>query len=136
MNIDTSIFRTYDIRGLYPSEINEDSAYMVGKAYAIWLKTKVSAAKLTVAVGMDMRLSSPGMKERLIEGLREGGLSVEDLGLVSTPTFYFAVAYFGYAGGLQVSASHLPAKYNGIKVVTKNAIPVSKNSGILELRDI
>jgi phosphomannomutase len=134
---DPTIFRAYDIRGVYPSQIDEDTAYLVGKAYAtLLLSENRQADKLKVAVGSDMRVSSPALKERLIEGLLETGLDVDDLGLVSTPTYYFAVAYFGYDGGLQVSASHNPGEWNGFKMTRRNSAPVSGDSGIMDIRKI
>jgi len=83
-----------------------------------------------------MRLSSPALKKELINGITDSGLDVVDVGLVSTPTFYFAVAYYGYDGGIQVSASHNPKEYNGFKLVRENSISISKNTGIFEIRDI
>lgn len=136
MDVNQSIFRAYDIRGIYPGEINEDTAYAIGKAYAALLEGEHPGEKLTVAVGRDMRLSSPAMQERLIEGLLESGINVDNLGLVSTPTFYFGVAFFGYAGGLQVSASHNPKEWNGVKMTRAKGFSLSKESGIAEIASI
>lgn len=138
MQIDTSIFKAYDIRGVYPEQINEQAAYALGRAYATFFMRDWhdAATQPIIAVGSDMRLSSPSLKAEVIRGLVESGLDVADIGLNSTPTFYYAVAKFGYDGGIQVSASHNPKEYNGLKIVRKNAIPVSKDSGIFDLRDI
>jgi len=143
MNIDQSIFKAYDIRGIYPEQINEESAYVLGRAYAtFFLKFEniidigVVEKKPKIAVGSDMRISSPSLKAQLIAGLLDSGLDVVDIGLVSTPTFYYAVAKFAFDGGLTVSASHNPKEYNGLKIVRHNGIPVSKDSGIFEIRDI
>lgn len=134
MKIDQSIFKAYDIRGIYPEQIDEESAYFIARAYATLLKNKFPDAR-KVAVGCDMRLSSPVLKEKVIKGLLDSGVNVDDIGLVSTPTFYFAVGYFGYDGGLQVSASHNPKQWNGMKIVSQNGNAISKDNGIFEIRD-
>ncbi len=136
LGFDPGIFKTYDIRGIYPTQINEEIAYLIGRAYATLIKKESRGEISKVAVGSDMRLSSPGLKQKVIEGILDSGVSVDDLGLVSTPTFYFGVAYFGYEGGLQVSASHNPKEWNGMKVVRKNASPVSKEGGLDEIKKI
>jgi phosphomannomutase len=143
MNIDQNIFKAYDIRGIYPSQINEADAYALGRAYATFFLKDRGPAKDAepkgtpkIAVGSDMRISSPALKGEVIRGLIESGLDVVDIGLASTPTFYFAVARFGYDGGIQVSASHNPKEYNGLKIVKAHALPVSKDSGIFTIRDI
>ncbi len=150
MHPDPSIFKAYDIRGIYPDQLNEDIVYAVGRAYAIFIKHELgggqdsngqdgsdgkhnSNADITIAVGADMRLSSPSLKAKLIAGLLDSGINVDDIGLVSTPTFYFSVGYYGYLGGIQVSASHNPKEYNGLKIVRKNAVPVSGETGIQDL---
>ena len=136
MKVDTSIFKAYDIRGIYPDSIDEEIAEKVGRAYAIILKGENPGKKLTVVVGEDMRLSSPSLKKSLIKGLTESGLSVVNVGLVSTPTFYFAVAYYKYDGGIQVSASHNPKEYNGLKMTRGRGIPVGGDTGIMEIKDL
>jgi phosphomannomutase len=143
MNIDKSIFKAYDIRGVYPEQINEEAVYALGRAYATFFLRLENIADVSaiekkpkIAVGSDMRISSPSLKAQLIAGLLDSGLDVVDIGLVSTPTFYYAVAKFGFDGGLTVSASHNPKEYNGLKIVRHNGIPVSKDSGIFEIRDI
>ena len=136
MKVDTSIFKAYDIRGIYPDSIDEEIAEKVGRAYAIILKGENPGKKLTVVVGEDMRLSSPSLKKSLIKGLTESGLNVSDVGLVSTPTFYFAVAYYKYDGGIQVSASHNPKEYNGLKMTRGRGIPVGGDTGIMEIKDL
>lgn len=129
------IFKTYDIRGIYPAELDENTAYKIGRAYASLRQEELLGKKLTIVVGSDMRLSSPALKKNLIDGLLESGVDVIDVGLVSTPTFYFAVAYYGYDGGIEVSASHNPMDYNGFKITRDKAIALNKNSGLLTLRD-
>jgi len=133
MKINPSIFKAYDIRGIYPSELNEEVIYKIGRAYAVLIQ-KENKGKLTVAVGEDMRLSSPKLKEALVKGLVTQGVNVVEIGLVSTPTFYFAVANYGYDGGMQVSASHNPREWNGLKLVRKKAIPVSEDTGMKKIK--
>ena len=130
MKIDTSIFKAYDIRGIYPSQLNEETAYRIGKAYATLIQSENPGKTLNIVVGNDMRLSGPQIKAKLLEGLTEMGVNVIDIGLASTPTFYFAVAYYGYDGGVQVSASHNPKEYNGMKLVRARAVPVSGETGM------
>ncbi|MBI5332285.1 MAG: phosphomannomutase/phosphoglucomutase [Candidatus Aenigmarchaeota archaeon] len=122
------IFKAYDIRGTYPKELNEDIVLKIGRVFAdILRKTNPTPA---IVVGRDMRLSSPKLAKRLIEGITMQGVDVVDIGMASTPTLYFAVAYFGYDGGIQVSASHNPKEYNGMKIVGKRAYPISENTGL------
>lgn len=104
------IFRAYDIRGLYPDEIDEKMALKIGKAYATHTRYK------TVAVGCDARLSSPAIKAALINGLKSCGVSVFDVGMVTTPMLYFSRAFFKCDGALMVTASHNPPEYNGVKM--------------------
>ena len=137
MQIDPNIFKAYDIRGMYPQQINEDAAEAIARAYATFLLGNADFKRDSkIAVGSDMRLSSPALKARVIEALLDSGINIEDVGLLSTPSFYFAVANFGYEGGLQITASHNPKDWNGIKIVRRNAVPVSKDSGILEIKEI
>lgn len=141
MKFDLAIFKAYDIRGIYPSQLNEETAYAFGRAYATYIKNKIqpkdgNEKSTCIAVGHDMRLSSAVLKERLIAGLIESGLNVDELGLVTTPTFYFATAFYGYAGGIQVSASHNPKEWNGFKVVSKNSFPIGGKTGLQEIQKI
>ncbi len=131
----TGIFKAYDIRGIYSEELDEDLSYKIGRAYAELIKKEVKKEQITVAVGRDMRGSSPSLTEAVIKGIAEQGVNVVDIGLASTPTFYFGVSYYGYDGGLQVSASHNPAKYNGFKMTRAAAVPISGETGIMEIRD-
>lgn len=134
--MDAGIFKAYDIRGIYPSQIDEAGIALIGRAYAAMLRGENPGATLKVAVASDMRLSGPALKEALVQGLLEGGLNVDDIGLASTPTFYFAAAFFGYDGGLQISASHNPKEWNGVKIVRRGGVPVSKDTGITAIRDM
>lgn len=125
-----AIFKAYDIRGVYPTDINDDLAYQIGQGYAEIIKP---AGK--VAVGMDVRLSSPAMKAKVIEGLTDAGIDVVDIGLISTEMLYFAVGHYELAGGITVTASHNPKEYGGMKLVKEKAAPISNENGILEIRD-
>ncbi len=134
--INKSIFKAYDIRGIYGTDITSDTAKRIGKAYATIIKRENPDKNLHIAVGMDMRLSSEELKNYLIEGLLESGIDVTFIGLVSTPTFYFGVANYNFDGGIQVSASHNPGEYNGFKIVRANGVPVSGDSGLYEMADL
>jgi phosphomannomutase len=133
MQFDQSIFKAYDIRGIYPSQLNADVAYAIGRAFAGFLPEKKEGNR--VAVGGDMRLSTPELKDALIRGLVESGVHVDDVGTVSTPTLYFATGFFGYDGGVQVSASHNPQDWNGCKFVGPKGRPISKETGLVQMRD-
>ncbi len=130
MTINSSIFKAYDIRGLYPNEINKDIAFRIGQAYAQY--TGVNA----VVLGRDMRTSSPELFDALTEGLIDAGADIIDVGLVATPEFYFAVANGDYDGGIMVTASHNPGKYNGFKLVRNGAVPIGAGSGMEEIQDL
>ncbi|MFA6474981.1 MAG: phosphomannomutase/phosphoglucomutase [Patescibacteria group bacterium] len=129
------IFKAYDIRGVYGSELTEDIAYKTARSLSQLISAEQNNRQLKLVVGADMRLSSPSLKQAVIQGLLDEGQIVVDVGLVSTPAFYFAVAKYGYDGGLMVSASHNPPQYNGLKMVRAGGVPVSKDTGIMTLRD-
>ncbi len=129
------IFKAYDIRGIYGSELTEDIAYKTARSLAQLIAKEQGGRQLRLVVGADMRLSSPSLKQSVIQGLLDEGQQVIDIGLVSTPAFYYGVAKFGYDGGLMVSASHNPPQYNGLKMVRAGGVPVSADTGILTLRD-
>ncbi len=133
--INEVVFKAYDIRGVYPAEIDEDFAYKLGRGFATFVLEKDPQAK-SVVLSSDMRLSSPALRAEVERGLLDSGMNVIDIGLSSTPTFYFAVAYYGYDAGIQVSASHNPKEYNGFKMVLGGAFPVSKNSGIMRIKEL
>jgi phosphomannomutase len=130
MHIDSSIFKAYDIRGLYPSEINEDVARQIGRGFAAYLR----ASRL--GVSRDMRLSSPGIAAAFSEGVLEQGVDVVDYGMAATDMMYFAVAENDLDGGAQVTASHNPKQYNGVKMVRRGAEPLSGDAGLGEIRDM
>ncbi len=135
IKINESIFKAYDIRGIYPTQLDEDLAYKIGRAYGTFILKENPKAK-NIVVGADMRLSSPQLKKELVNGLLDCGLNVIDVGLVSVPTFYFVVGFYGYDGGVQVSASHNPRDYNGFKMVRGKSLPISKDTGIIEIKNI
>lgn len=112
--INASIFKPYDIRGIYPEELNEEAAYLIGRAFAI----KANAKKITV--GSDMRLSSPALKRALINGITDEGVNVKDIGLVPIDAIYFSVGKLADEAGIMITASHNPPEYNGFKMVLKD----------------
>jgi len=130
MNIDTSIFKAYDIRGIYPTQINGELIYKIAQAYADFLKPK------TVVVGRDMRLSGEEFRDQIIKALTDAGVNVIDIGLVSTDQLYFAAATLKVDGGIQITASHNPKEYAGMKMVREKGMPISGDSGIYEIRDM
>src|SRR4051812_38570474 len=108
--MDLKIFRAYDIRGIYPHEIDEEGCYRIARAYTHLFKPR------EMVVGMDARLSSPVLKESLSRGFLDAGVNVIDLGKITTDMLYFAVGAYEYSGGIVVSASHNPKEYNGMKM--------------------
>ncbi|WP_221075881.1 phosphomannomutase CpsG [Agarivorans aestuarii] len=124
----TSAFKAYDIRGKLPEQLNNDLSYRIGRAYADFLKPK------KVAVGYDIRLSSPELAESVIKGLNDSGVEVLELGLVGTEEVYFATDHLNLDGGIMVTASHNPKDYNGMKLVKESAKPISGDSGLNEIR--
>ncbi|MGM5485010.1 MAG: phosphomannomutase/phosphoglucomutase, partial [Nanobdellota archaeon] len=129
------IFKKYDIRGIYPDEIDEDNTYRIARAYVELIREETGKNDLSFVVGRDMRLSSPKLTEKVIDGLTDGGADVVDIGLASTPTFYFAVGKYGHDGGVQISASHNPKEYNGLKLVRAKAYPIGLDNGLDWIRD-
>ena len=124
------IFKAYDVRGLYPEEINEEIAGKIGLAFRGVLDEAALGRSNQVIVSRDMRTHSEPLAASLIDGLRDTGLDVVDIGLATTPMNYFAVGHLGAAGGVQVTASHNPARYNGFKFSRDGARPVSGDHGI------
>jgi phosphomannomutase len=129
MALDPKVFKAYDVRGLYPSELDEEGAYAIGRAYGEHFEPK------RIAVGRDMRLSSPSMAEAAMHGAADAGVDVVDIGLVGTEMVYFAVGELGLDGGIAVTASHNPKEYTGMKIVRRGALPVGGDSGLLDVRD-
>jgi len=136
--INPEIFKAYDIRGVYGRDFDDELARLLGLAYVELRKNDSdyrANQKMKIAVSADMRLSSPRLKENLIRGVIEAGADVIDLGIVSTPTMYFAVGHYGYDGGITVSASHNPKEWNGFKLVRAQGVPISGETGIEFLKD-
>jgi len=127
--LDPKVFKAYDIRGIYPDELDEEGAYAVGRAYVQQFEPR------RIAVGRDMRLSSPQMAAAVIRGAADEGAEVLDLGVVGTEMVYFAVGELGLDGGIAVTASHNQKEYTGMKVVRRGALPVGGESGLLDVRD-
>ena len=128
--IDETVFKAYDVRGLYPSQINEGLAHQIGRAFVAFLGAK------KIAVSRDMRMSSPTLSEALIDGARTQGADVVDLGMLATDMLYYAVARDKLDGGAQITASHNPKEYNGVKLVRQRAFPLSGDAGISDIRDM
>jgi phosphomannomutase len=127
--LDPAVFKAYDVRGLYPGDLDEQGAYAVGRAYVEQFEPR------RIAVGRDMRLSSPTMARAVIDGAADAGAEVSELGMVGTEMLYFAVSELGLDGGITVTASHNPKDYTGMKIVRRGALPVGEESGLLEIRD-
>jgi phosphomannomutase len=126
--LDPSVFKAYDIRGIYPGELDEDGAYRVGRAYAEHFEPRA------VAVGRDMRTSSPAMYRAVVDGVADAGSNVVELGLVGTEMLYHAVSELSLDGGICVTASHNPKEDTGMKIVRRGALPVGGDSGLAEIR--
>ena len=123
------VFRAYDIRGIYPGDIDEEAYYRIAKGYVHLFKPS------TMVVGMDARVSSPPLKASLIRGFLDAGVDVVDIGEITTDMLYFAVGEYGYSGGVVVSASHNPKEYNGMKMVKEKAAAISSDTGLFDIRD-
>ncbi len=130
------IFKAYDIRGTYPEQLDERTAFRVGYHYQDLLDEADVARGPVVVVSRDMRSHSEPLAAALKRGLRARGLAVIDIGLADTPQNYFATGYFRASGGIQVTASHNPAVYNGFKMSRRDAIPVSWDTGIARLEKL
>jgi phosphomannomutase len=126
--LDPRVFKAYDIRGIYPDEVDEDGAHAIGRAYVDEFEPR------TIAVGRDMRLSSPSMADAVMRGAADSGADVVDVGMVGTEMVYFAVGELDLEGGIMVTASHNPKEYTGMKIVRRGALPVGGDSGLLEIR--
>ena len=130
MLINTSIFKAYDVRGLYPGELNAEVSRQIGRGFVTYLKAK------TIGVSRDMRVSSPELAAAFIDGARQQGADVVDYGMLPTDVMYHAVVTDHLEGGAQITASHNPGAYNGIKMVRSGALPLSGDAGIGDIRDM
>jgi phosphomannomutase len=127
--LDPKVFKAYDVRGIYGRDLDEEGAYAIGRAYVDQFSPK------RIAVGRDMRVSSPSMAAAVIEGAADAGAEVLDLGLVGTEIVYLAVGDLDLDGGVMVTASHNPKEYTGMKIVRRGALPVGGESGLLDVAD-
>jgi phosphomannomutase len=123
-------FKAYDIRGQLGTELDEDIAYRIGRAYAEFLKPK------NVVLGGDVRLTSESLKLALSNGIRDAGSDVIDIGMVGTEQVYFATSHLQAGGGIEVTASHNPIDYNGMKPIRENSKPISSDTGLLEIKKL
>ena len=130
VTIDPAIFKAYDIRGIYGQDLTDEIAYCIGRAAAQYLNVS------EIAVGRDMRLSSPQLAAALIRGITEQGLNAIELGMTTTDELYFAVGKFNLPAGVMITASHNPGKYNGMKFCRAQAFPISLESGLADIRDL
>ncbi|OAL81006.1 phosphomannomutase [Acinetobacter sp. SFB] len=121
-------FKAYDIRGKLGSELNEDIAYKIGRAYGQIYQPK------SVVIGCDIRLSSEALKQATIKGLNDGGVNVLDLGMTGTEEVYFGAFHLDVQGGIEITASHNPMDYNGMKLVRENARPISADTGLKQIQ--
>lgn len=140
MNINPGIFKGYDIRAVYPTDINEENIVTIVKAvYSFFIKDYKENRPFTLVVGTDMRISSPSLTKVAIKTLVELGVNVIDIGMVSTPTFYFSVYHYNYDAGIQITASHNPKEWNGMKIVKKGEkglIKIGKSTGLEEIKQM
>jgi phosphomannomutase len=128
--LDPGIFKAYDVRGVYPTEFNDNTAYLIARALVQFLGAG------TIALGRDMRVSSPALAEAVVRGITDQGANAVDLGLTTTDELYFAVGKFDYPGGVMITASHNPKQYNGMKMCRAEAVALSSESGINQVRDL
>ena len=127
--LDPKVFKAYDVRGVFPDELDEEGAEAIGRAYVEQFEPR------RIAVGRDMRLSGPAMQAAVMRGAAGAGADVLDLGLIGTEMLYFAVGSLELDGGIAVTASHNPKQYTGMKIVRRGALPVGGESGLLEIRE-
>lgn len=126
---DTSIFKSYDVRGIVPAQLDADAAYAIGRAFVEVLGRK------NICIGRDMRPSGIALMEALTKGAIDGGADVTQIGMISTDCIYFAVGHFGFDGGVMITASHNPANYNGLKFCRESATAISLDTGLAAVRD-
>ena len=126
--LDSSVFKAYDVRGIVPDELDAEGAYRLGRAYV------AAFEPATMAIGRDMRLTSPELAEAAARGASEQGADVVALGEIGTEMLYYAVGEHGYEGGIQVTASHNPRAYNGMKIVRRGARPVGGDTGLDKIK--
>jgi phosphomannomutase len=140
--MDPGIFKAYDIRGIYPDQLNEEDAWKIGCGAARFLRSLLRgyerglAASQSLCVGRDMRTHSESLAKALIDGMNSTGTNVIDIGMIDTPQMYFAINHLGTCGGVQVTASHNPANYNGFKISGLEAKPIGGDTGLKDIEHI
>ncbi len=130
INVDPSIFKAYDVRGIYGQNLTDEAAYRIGRAAAQYLNVP------EIAVGRDMRVSSPQLADALLLGIIDEGVNATDLGMTTTDGLYFAVGKFNYPAGVMITAAHNPGEYNGMKFGREQAFPISLETGLANIRDL
>jgi phosphomannomutase len=135
--VDPTIFKSYDVRGVYPSELNDDIAYAIGRCFVPLLGTERGGegSRSSIVVARDMRPSGEKLCDALARGASDAGADVVDIGMVSTDALYFAVGKFAFDGGIMITASHNPATYNGMKFTGSQAQAISLDTGLSTIRD-
>lgn len=128
--VNPKIFGAYDVRGIYPTDLNDETAYRIGRAFAQYMGVE------RIAVGHDMRVSSPALAAAFMRGVTDQGADAIDLGLTTTDELYFAVGKYGYPAGAMITASHNPKQYNGFKLCRENATAISSETGGFTIRDL
>lgn len=138
MTIPEHIFKAYDIRGLAETELSEELAYRLGRAFVEFLKSEqIDFTDRKIVIGYDMRPTSLSFSKQVIKAITDEGVDVVNIGMATTPTFNFASAHFdNHVGGIMVTASHNPGEYNGFKMSRGNGLPIGKGSGMEEIRDL
>ncbi len=140
--MDSAIFKAYDIRGIYPDQIDDEDAWKIGSATAQFLRSLLTgydrgqANTQSLCVGRDMRTHSPAVAKALIKGMNATGANVIDIGMIDTPQIYFAINHLRTCGGVQVTASHNPANYNGFKISGLQAKPIGADTGLKDIQHI
>src|SRR5436305_13710466 len=128
--IGPAIFKAYDVRGIYGQDLTDAIAYRIGRATAKYLNVP------EIAVGRNMRISSPQLAAALIRGVTDQGVNAVELGMTTTDELYFAVGKFNFPAGVMITASHNPGKYNGVKFCRAQAFPISLDTGLGDIRDL
>ena len=136
MTTPLTCFKAYDIRGQLGTELNEDIAYRIGRAFGQFLQseTKNESKSKTIVVGGDIRLTSEALKTAVSNGLLDAGVDVIDIGMTGTEEIYYATTSLGVSGGIEVTASHNPMDYNGMKLVRENSKPISGDTGLFDIK--
>jgi len=134
-HINSSIFKAYDIRGIYPEEFNKEAVFSIGRVYADYIREIENIEEPKIIVGQDARLSSPEIFAGFAGGIIKQGVDVFNIGLATTPMMYFAINFLGAHGGAMITASHNPPEYNGLKMDREKAIPISGDSGLNVIRE-